>query len=41
MKVVLSWSIDLIFGLTKMGKQSYSVIIDAGKTIGTQGENLI
>lgn len=28
-------------GLTKMGKQSYSVIIDAGKTIGTQGENLI
>lgn len=28
-------------GLTKMGKQSYSVIIDAGKTIGTQGKNLI
>ncbi|OAK33190.1 hypothetical protein A6286_19040 [Bacillus wiedmannii] len=28
-------------GLTKMGKQSYSVIIDAGKTIGTKGENLI
>ncbi|MEW4219999.1 hypothetical protein [Rossellomorea marisflavi] len=24
-----------------MGKQSYSVTIDAGKTIGTQGENLI
>lgn len=28
-------------GLTKMGKQSYSVIIDAGKNIGTKGENLI
>ncbi|MDR4938255.1 LXG domain-containing protein [Rossellomorea marisflavi] len=28
-------------GLTKMGKQSYSVTIDAGKTIGTRGENLI
>ncbi|QTD39539.1 hypothetical protein [Sporosarcina sp. Te-1] len=28
-------------GLTKMGKQSYSVIIDAGKPIGTKGENLI
>nr|WP_281292929.1 T7SS effector LXG polymorphic toxin [Bacillus marasmi] len=28
-------------GLTKMGIQSYSVIIDAGKTIGTKGENLI
>jgi hypothetical protein len=28
-------------GLTIMGKQSYSVIIDAGKTIGTKGENLI
>ena len=28
-------------GLTKMGKQSYSVIIDAGKTKGTKGENLI
>ncbi|WP_281292955.1 hypothetical protein [Bacillus marasmi] len=24
-----------------MEKQSYSVIIDAGKTIGTKGENLI
>ncbi|EAG5528574.1 hypothetical protein [Listeria monocytogenes] len=28
-------------GLTKMGQQSYSVIIDARKTIGTKGENLI
>ncbi|MDC2864642.1 EndoU domain-containing protein [Bacillus sp. BP-3] len=28
-------------GLTKMGKQSYSVIIDAGKTVGTKEENLI
>lgn len=28
-------------GFTKMGKRSYSVIIDAGKNIGTKGENLI
>ncbi|MBC2262750.1 hypothetical protein HCB45_14430 [Listeria sp. FSL L7-0091] len=28
-------------GLTKMGQQSYSVIVDARKTIGTKGENLI
>ena len=28
-------------GLTKVGNQSYEIIIDAGKTIGTKGEHLI
>ena len=28
-------------GLTKLGKQSYQVIIDAGKEVGTKGETLI
>ncbi len=28
-------------GLTKMGKQSYQIIIDAGKEVGTKGETLI
>jgi hypothetical protein len=28
-------------GLTKSGNSSYEIIIDAGKTIGTKGENLV
>lgn len=28
-------------GLTKMGQQSYQIIIDAGKIVGTKGETLI
>jgi hypothetical protein len=28
-------------GLTKMGQQSYQIIIDAGKEVGTKGETLI
>lgn len=28
-------------GLTKMGQQSYQIVIDAGKEVGTKGETLI
>ena len=28
-------------GLTKVGNASYEIIIDAGKTVGTRGENLV
>ena len=28
-------------GLTKAGNASYEIIIDAGKTVGTKGENLV
>lgn len=28
-------------GLTKAGNASYKIIIDAGKTVGTKGENLV
>ncbi len=28
-------------GLTRQGNQSYEIIIDAGKEIGTKGEQLI
>lgn len=28
-------------GLTGQGQQSYSIFLDAGKPVGTKGENLI
>ena len=28
-------------GLTKAGNASYEIVIDAGKTVGTKGENLV
>lgn len=28
-------------GITKLGSQSYEIIIDAGKVVGTKGETLI
>ena len=28
-------------GLTKVGNASYEIVIDAGKIVGTKGENLV